>query len=226
MKTKIILMGLLTLGFSASAQTAAPAAAQSPVAGTVNQVAVENTVIVNVPPVTAPLNRILGTAPIAIPAGFTDKQALDSIEAAVHTANPKNKQGGFSLLGQWTLEERDPANKWIRVAIRIRAHYAAVCYRIENGNLVPDVPVSRNLNQNGSKIHDNVPRWINNFGRIIKLEMQKMQAAPATAPAAVQPPAAPTAAQPPAAPARFCEGCGRKASGPDVKFCGGCGRKF
>ena len=195
MKTKIILMGLLALGSTATAQTTAPAAAQ--------------------PPAAVQLNRILGTAPVAIPAGFTDKQALDSVEAAVHAANPKNRQGGFSLLGQWTLEERDPANKWIRVAIRIRAHYAAVCYRIENGNLVADVPVSRNLNQNGSQIHRNVPRWINNFGAIIKQEMQKAQAPASAAPAATIP----------AAKDRFCESCGRKA-GADAKFCGGCGKKL
>ena len=160
-------------------------------------------------PAPTALNRILGTAPIAIPAGFSDKEALDSVEAAVHAANPKNRQGGFSLLGQWSLEERDPANKWIRVAIRIRTHYAAICYRIENGNLVPDVPTSRNLNQNGSQIHRNVPRWINNFGGIVKQQMQKSR----------------TPAAAPVAPGRFCEACGRKA-GPDAKFCGGCGKKF
>lgn len=193
-------------------------------------------------PVAVPLNRILGTAPVAIPAGFSDRTALDCVEAAVHTANPKNKQGGFSLLGQWSLEERDPADRWIRVAIRIRTHYAAVCYRIENGNLVPDVPVSRNLNQNGSEIHRNVPRWINNFSAIIKQEMLHPPApaviapapavvapAPAVvapAPAAVQtPPATPIADQPAAVPVRFCESCGRKA-GPDAKFCGGCGKKL
>ena len=215
MKTKIVLMGLLALGLSGAAQTTTPAAAQ--------------------PPAAVQLNRILGTVPVSIPAGFTDKQALDSVEAAVHTANPKNKQGGFSLLGQWTLEERDPANKWIRVAIRIRAHYAAICYRIENGNLVADVPVSRNLNQNGSQIHRNVPRWINNFGVIIKQEMQKAQTpasdVPAAATSAEKAPAATTpgekapAATTPAPAGRFCESCGRKA-GPDAKFCGGCGRKL
>ena len=210
MKNLIVVAGLVLGGscLQLQAQAAAPAAAPAQ-------------------PAAAPLNRILGTAPVAIPAGFTDKEALDCVEAAVHAANPKNKQGGFSLLGQWSLEERDPANKWIRVAIRIRTHYAAICYRIENGNLVADVPVSRNLKQNGSKIHDNVPRWINNFGVIIKQEMQKAKAsAPAAARTAVQPPAAPVAEQPPAAPVRFCEGCGRKASSPDVRFCGGCGRKF
>ena len=208
MKTKIILMGLLTLGFSASAQTAAPVAVQQPAA--------------------APLNRILGTAPVAIPAGFTDKEALDCVEAAVHAANPKNKQGGFSLLGQWTLEERDPANKWIRVAIRIRVHYAAICYRIENGSLLADVPVSRNLNQNGSQILRNVPRWINNFGAFIKQQMQKAKVPAPAAPAAAPAPSAPAPAAPPATPAaagRFCESCGRKA-GPDAKFCGGCGKKL
>lgn len=214
MQTKIAWMGMLVLGLSAGAQTAAPAAQQPTQAQEPAQVQSA-----------APLNRILGAAPVAIPAGFTDKEALDSVEAAVHAANPKNKQGGFSLLGQWTLEERDPANKWIRVAIRIRAHYAAICYRIENGNLVPDVPTSRNLNQNGSQIHRNVPRWINNFGVIIKEQMNKAKApapaAPAAAPA--KPDAAPAA--PDAAPGRFCEGCGRKV-GPDARFCGGCGKKL
>lgn len=191
-------------------------------------------------PAAVPLNRILGTAPIAIPAGFSDRAALDCVEAAVHAANPKNKQGGFSLLGQWSLEERDPWNRWIRVAIRIRTHYAAVCYRIENGNLVPDVPVSRNLNQNGSEIHRNVPRWINNFGAIIKQQMLHPPAsASAPAPAVIVPPAAPAPApvavapapaavqtpSAPSAPGRFCESCGRKA-GPDAKFCGGCGKKL
>lgn len=166
----------------------------------------------------AALNRIVGTGSVAIPAERTDAQALDAVARAVKAANPKDRQGGFSLLGQWTLEERDPGNKWIRVALRIRTHYMAVCYRIENGRLVPDVPTSRNLKQNGSKIHGNAPRWINNFNVIITEQMNKVAVpAPATAPAT------PPANDAPAA--RFCEGCGRKAA-PDARFCGGCGRKL
>ena len=59
------------------------------------------------------------------------------------------------------MEGRNDAEKWVRAGLSVRKHYLCVCYRIENGKLIPDVPTSINLNQSGSSIHRKVPHWIN-----------------------------------------------------------------
>ena len=189
------------------------------------------------------LNRIPGTESIDIPQGISDKQALDVIEATIR--GTKAGEGKNYWISQWRMEDRDPANKWIRVGLTARQHYLCVCYRIENGKLVPDVPTSTNLKQDGIKIHRKVPVWINNLKPLISMRFYDLvngkanptaPAAPATAPAAAPAavpataPAAVPATAPAAAPATetanaFCPSCGKKV-GPDANFCGGCGKKL
>lgn len=163
-----------------------------------------------------PLNRIPGADSIQIPPGLSDAQAIEAIaRTAVGIGN--------WLTGRWTVESRDPSNKWIRVALTVRQHAMTVCYRIENGKLVPDVPQSTNLRQNGSKIDGHVPGWINRFNNRVVPHFAEV-AKPAAANAPVPAPAK-TEAAVPAPEVRFCEGCGKKVSA-DANFCGSCGRKL
>lgn len=181
-----------------------------------------------------PLNRIPGVDSVHIPEGLTNEQALNAVE---HSASGM----GSWILGRWSRDARDASNHWVRVVLNVRSHSLTVCYRIENGMLVPDVPYSSNLNQNGAKIDGHVPGWINRFNRRIKDNLMRpptslvtseaQLAASAPQPAAtsaeqpvVAAPASP-AASVPAAPTRFCEGCGKKVAA-DANFCGSCGRKL
>lgn len=168
------------------------------------------------------LNRIPGAESISIPPGVSDAQAIEAVaRTAVGIGN--------WLTGRWTVESRDPSHKWIRVALTVRQHAMTVCYRVENGKLVPDVPQSTNLRQNGSKIDGHVPGWINrfnnrvvtHFGEVTKISVTNT---PVPAPAAAPAPAK-TESAAPASGVRFCEGCGKKVSA-DANFCGSCGRKI
>ena len=88
-----------------------------------------------------------------------DKAVLDVVERIVGANNDGARQNRWK--GQWRMENRDPANKWIQTGFSVREHYMCVCYRIEGGRLIPDVPRSTNLKQNGCSIHRKVPVWIN-----------------------------------------------------------------
>jgi hypothetical protein len=81
-------------------------------------------------------------------------------------------------VSQWRLEARDPANKWIRIGLTARSHYLCVCYRIEGGKLIPDVPTSTNLKQDGIRIHRKVPVWINNLKPLISQRFYDLANAP------------------------------------------------
>ena len=118
------------------------------------------------------LNRIPGTVPVQIPAGLSDKQAIDAVAQAV-TGTGDNERN-IAFVSQWRLESRDKQNKWIQIGLTVRSHYLCVCYRIENGALVPDVPTSRNLKQDGVKIHRKVPQWINNLAPLITQRLYRM----------------------------------------------------
>ena len=118
------------------------------------------------------LNRIPGTEPIEIPQGISDAQALDAVETAIRGTNPGERVNHW--VSQWRLEARDPANAWIRVGLTARNHYLCVCYRIEGGKLVPDVPTSTNLKQDGIRIHRKVPMWINNLRPLIAQRLYDM----------------------------------------------------
>jgi len=159
-------------------------------------------------PSAASLNRIPGAGSIKIPEGLSDDQAIEAVaRTAVGIGN--------WVAGRWVVESRDVSNQWIRVNLTVRQHAMTVCYRIENGMLVPDVPQSTNLNQDGSKIHRNVPGWINRFNNRVMVNFAPVASpAPAPAPAADSAPAA-----------NFCPGCGKKVSS-DANFCGSCGRKL
>ena len=111
------------------------------------------------------LNRIPGVESIEIPEGVSDKDALDVVERTVAATRPGERRNAF--VSQWRLEARDKGNKWIRIGLSARSHYLCVCYRIENGMFVPDVPTSTNLKQNGTSIHRKVPNWINGLKPII-----------------------------------------------------------
>lgn len=118
------------------------------------------------------LNRIPGTLPIEIPQGLTDKQALDAVELAVAGTGAGDKR--IHWASQWRMEARDPGEKWIRVGLSAREHYLSVCYRIEDAKLVPDVPTSTNLKQDGIKIHRKVPVWINGLKPLIAAKLYAM----------------------------------------------------
>lgn len=111
------------------------------------------------------LNRIPGANSVDIPSGLADAKVLDAVEQAIRGTG--NNQRVNHWVSQWRMELRDPGNKWIRVGLTARQHYLSVCYRIENGKLVPDVPTSMNLNQDGCKIHRKVPAWINRLNVLI-----------------------------------------------------------
>ncbi len=165
------------------------------------------------------LNRIPGTESIDIPQGVSDKQALDVIEATIRGTKPG--EGKNYWISQWRMEDRDPSNKWIRIGLTARQHYLCVCYRIENGKLVPDVPTSTNLKQDGIKIHRKVPVWINNLKPLITMRFYDIvngNSNPAVPPTATPAPAATPASA-------FCPSCGKKV-GADANFCGGCGKKL
>ena len=119
------------------------------------------------------LNRIAGAASVDIPVGINDKQVLDAVEKAITGTHPGNRK--VAMTSQWRPELRDPENKWIRVGLTVRRHYLQVCYRIENGKLVPDVPYSENLKQQDTKIHRKVPQWINNFNVLIAQQLYAAQ---------------------------------------------------
>ena len=106
-----------------------------------------------------PLNRIPGVEAIDIPPGVSDKAALDAVEQSVELSHNGLTRNYWK--GQWRMEGRNDAEKWVRAGLSVRKHYLCVCYRIENGKLIPDVPTSINLNQSGSSIHRKVPHWIN-----------------------------------------------------------------
>lgn len=170
------------------------------------------------------LNRIPGAESILIPPGLSDAQAVEAIaRTAVGIGN--------WMTGRWTVESRDPSNKWIRVSLTVRQHAMTVCYRVEDGKLVPDVPHSTNLNQNGSKIHRNVPGWINRFNNRVVThfgEVANTSVPNASTPVPVsvaKPVPAKAESAAPASEIRFCEGCGKKASA-DANFCGSCGRRL
>ena len=118
------------------------------------------------------LNRIPGTNPIEILHGLTDAQALDAVESAIRGTKPGERRNHW--VSQWRIEDRDPANKWIRINLTARNHYLCVCWRIEGGKLVPDVPTSTNLKQDGIKIHRKVPAWINGLQPLISQKMYDM----------------------------------------------------
>ena len=118
------------------------------------------------------LNRIPGTDSIEILGGLTDAQALDAVETAIRGTRAGDRRNHWA--SQWRLEDRDPGNKWIRISLSQREHYLCVCYRIENGKLVPDVPTSNNLKQDGIKIHRKVPTWINGMRPLISQRMYDM----------------------------------------------------
>lgn len=159
----------------------------------------------NAAPSAPTLNRIPGTGSVKIPAGLSNAQAIEAVaRTAVGIGN--------WVAGRWVVESRDVSNQWIRVNLTVRQHAMTVCYRIENGMLVPDVPQSTNLNQDGSKIHRNVPGWINRFNNRISQHFSEVGAKPA-------------AATQPAPVANFCPGCGKKVAA-DANFCGSCGRKL
>lgn len=125
------------------------------------------------------LNRIPGVESIVIPAGISDKMALDVVEQVVTLNNSGETRNRWR--GEWRMEDRDAANKWIRVGYSVREHYLCVCYRIENGKLVPDVPTSTNLRQNGCSIHRKVPAWINAIRPMISERLYKCTKAAAAA---------------------------------------------
>ena len=114
------------------------------------------------------LNRINGTRSIPISNGLSAKQALDAVEQVILTPHYGHND---KLIDLWRLEDRSPDDKWIRVGLTTRKHYLSVCYRVENGELVPDVPNSSGLKQKGARIHKKVPLWINSFNSYITEQM-------------------------------------------------------
>lgn len=191
------------------------------------------------------LNRIPGTEAIEIPEAMTDKQALDAVEMALNGTSPGERNN--SWVSKWRPEMRDTGNRWIRVGLKARQHYLCVCYRVEGRSLVPDVPTSTNLGQNGVRIHRKVPIWINNLKPLIQMQMYgivngtncigtkasarnrrmlaearqaEAQAVKAEADAAVASEQAEKVAPP-----SFCSHCGAKVSAA-ANYCGSCGRKI
>ena len=118
------------------------------------------------------LNRIPGTNSVDIPDGIGDKQAIDAVVQAVQGTGAGDRNIHF--VSQWRLESRDKDNKWIQIGLTARNHYLCVCYRIEDDKLVPDVPTSNNLKQDGIRIHRKVPQWINNLNPLIKQRLYNM----------------------------------------------------
>ncbi|MBO4287886.1 MAG: hypothetical protein J5985_06950 [Kiritimatiellae bacterium] len=119
------------------------------------------------------LNRIPGTESIPIPNGLTDVQVLDAVESAIKGTGAGDRN--IYWVSQWRVENRDPANKWVQVVLTARAHILHVCYRIENGALIPDVPSSSNLKQNGTRIHRKVPQWINQLNVLISSRLYELK---------------------------------------------------
>lgn len=156
------------------------------------------------------LNRIPGVESIAIPAGLSDGQVLDAVELAIAGTRPGERNNAW--VSQWRPELRDPANRWIRVGLSVRQHYLCVCYRIENGRLVPDVPTSTNLDQDGSSIHRKVPGWMNRLRSLIQMRLYGL--ANGT-----------TCSGTGADGGRFCEKCGAKASA-SARYCADCGGRL
>ena len=111
------------------------------------------------------LNRIPGVNSIDIPSGLDYAKVLDCVEDAVRGTGESTRVNAW--VSQWRMELRDPGNRWVRVGLTVRQHYLSVCYRIEEGRLVPDVPTSTNLGQDGCKIHRKVPTWINRLNALI-----------------------------------------------------------
>ena len=111
------------------------------------------------------LNRIPGVNSIDIPSGLDNAKVLDCVEDAVRGTGESTRVNAW--VSQWRMELRDPGNRWVRVGLTVRHHYLSVCYRIEEGRLVPDVPMSTNLGQDGCKIHRKVPTWINRLNALI-----------------------------------------------------------
>jgi len=165
------------------------------------------------------LNRIPGTESIDIPQGVSDKQALDVIEATIKGTKAGDTKNYW--LSQWRMEARDAGNKWIRIGLTARQHYLSVCYRIEAGKLIPDVPTSTNLKQDGIKIHRKVPVWINNLKPLITMRFYDITNGTAAKDDATKATDTPKAE----AAGAFCKFCGKKV---DVaaNFCGSCGKKL
>lgn len=111
------------------------------------------------------LNRIPGTTAIDIPAGIDNKTALDVFENAIIATGAGDKN--LYWASQWRMEARDSGHNWIRVGLSNRQHYLSVCYRIEDGKMIPDVPASSNLKQDGINIHRKAVQWINRLNPLI-----------------------------------------------------------
>lgn len=105
------------------------------------------------------LNRIPGTFPIILPTGVSAQQAFSVLSAVTEKAStPREK---------WKVEAVDQEWKWVRLHLNVRnKHYLRVCYRLDADRLVPDVPWSENLRQNGTDIHRNVKAWIAKFALV------------------------------------------------------------
>ncbi len=115
------------------------------------------------------LNRIEGTIPIALPTELTNAQVLDCVEQSIESTGDNKRKSYW--VSQWRLEQRDAKDAWIVIGLTVRSHYLQVCYRIENGQLIPDVPYSVDLDQDKTKIHRKVPEWINNLRPLIQAKL-------------------------------------------------------
>lgn len=172
-----------------------------------------------------PLNRIPGVESIDVPSGLTPKQAIDAVELAIKGTNPGSTTKHW--VSQWRIEARDPNDTWIRACLTVRQHSLKVCYRLEGDKIIPDVPSSTNLKQDGIRIHRNVPGWINKMRPLIQEKLYDMEKGiAAAAGTAVTVPASPAPASPVPAPSQdsFCSECGAPLS-PNANFCHKCGEK-
>lgn len=111
------------------------------------------------------LNRVEGTIPLPIPPELSAAEALDCIEKAI-SGTGVHKRKNF-WVSQWRTEQRDAENRWMIIGLTARGHYLQVCYRVEQNQLVPDVPMSTGLKQTEDSIHGKVPVWINNLRPMI-----------------------------------------------------------
>ncbi len=109
-----------------------------------------------------PVWRIKGTRALPIPEGMTNEAVMKSVALTI-----VRQRGKRNFMRYWAVEKVDPNNNWILLGMSIRDHFFNLCYRIEDGKLVPDVPYSQNLDQEGTEIHDKVPNWINTLGLYI-----------------------------------------------------------
>lgn len=191
------------------------------------------------------LNRIPGVEPISIPSGVSDALTLDAVEKALAGTEPGSRNNYWK--SQWRPEDRDPGNKWIRIALTSRSHALTVCYRIEGDLLLADVPCSRDLKQGRGVIHKKVPAWINNLKPLISAQLYaaangssllgtrfdarnrktiaEARIAEAEASKAESEAAAASARVDASVPCRFCRWCGEKVT-EEANYCSGCGKKL